>query len=120
MRFVDLSIAGMIAVSSVALLVVWNPQAPDIAARRNADEARLRDHLLVFVQKEGLVTLLQDPPAALCTMLNSESNSTVTYAASDEGTLCGGTPSSGAAKAELTIAVGQKVVVLEDWYAEGA
>lgn len=118
MRFIDLTIAGLIAVSSIAMLLAWNPQAPDAEATLNIDEAHLRDLLTALIQKQGLVNLVQDSPGTLCGLLSSLSNSTVTYTAFDHGVSCGSAP-PGAAYAELNATVGQKEVTLEIWYGAG-
>jgi hypothetical protein len=118
LRFIDLSVAGVISITAVALLLAWNPQAPDIAARRNMDQASLRDLLTAVAQRIGVAQIIQDSPRELCSSLGSLSNSTVTYSAEVGGLTCDVAP-TGAALAELTFAVGSKVVVLESWYGEG-
>jgi len=118
MRFIDLSVAGVISVTAVVLLLAWNPQAPDIAARRNLDQASLRDLLASVSQRIGVAQLIQDTPSELCSFLGSLSNSTVTLSADVGGSTCA-LPPTGAVTAQLTFAFGQKVVILESWYSEG-
>ncbi|HMD79356.1 MAG TPA: hypothetical protein VKF39_05160 [Nitrososphaerales archaeon] len=118
MRFFDLAVAGVISITAVALLIAWNPQAPDVAARRNLDEAHLRDFVTGAVETIGLVRIAEDSPGDLCTLLGSFSNSTVTFSANVEGFNCGAPP-AGAAVAEIEFAFGPKVVVLESWFAAG-
>jgi hypothetical protein len=120
LRFLDLAAAGLIAITSIAVLFAWSPQAPDLAARRDLDEAHLTDLLVSLVQEEGLVTLTSDSPAAFCGLLLSQSNATVSFSGSSDGIQCSPSPPPGAATSNITAAVGQKVVVLENWYGAGA
>ena len=115
MRFVDLSVAGVISITAVALLLAWNPQASDIAARRNLELASLRDLLTAAAEKIGAAQIIKDSPRELCSSLSSLSNTTVTFSADVGGVACL-VPPTGAVFAELTFAVGSKVVVLESWY----
>jgi len=118
LRFVDLSVAGVISITAIALLLAWNPQAPDVAARRNLDQASLRDLLAIVLERAGVAKLLQDSPAELCSYLGQLSNSTVTLSAEVGGQGCAAPP-AGAVTAELTFADGSRVVTLESWYSEG-
>jgi hypothetical protein len=117
MKFVDLSAAGVISITAVALLLAWNPQAPDVEGRRNIDVANLRDILTAASVKIGVTQIIQDSPGELCSLVGSLSNSTVEFSAEVGGSNCS-EPPVGAALAELTFAVGPKVVVLECWHDE--
>ena len=118
MRFVDLSVAGVISITAVALLLAWNSQAPDVAARRNLDQAGLRDLLTAVSERIGVAQLLHDTPSELCSYLDRLSNSTVTLSADVGGQSCDAPP-AGAVSAELTFDDGSKVVTLESWYSVG-
>jgi hypothetical protein len=118
MRFFDLAVAGVISITAVALLIAWNPQASDVAAKRNLDEAHLRDFVTAAVERIGLVRIAEDSSGELCTLLGSFSNSTVTFSANVDGLNCEAPP-AGAAVAVMKIAVGPKMVVLESWYGAG-
>jgi len=120
LRFVDLGLAGLIALSTVATLVIWNPQAADQASQRSADEAHLRDLLVDIVDRVGLVTITQDSPASLCGLLHSLSNSSVSYSGSTGGVTCIGSPGPGQTWASLTVTAGPNTVILESWYVAGA
>jgi hypothetical protein len=119
LKAIDLAISGLIAVSSLTVLLAWNPQAPDIAARQSIDDAHLRDLITAFVRKVGVIQLIRDSPADLCSLLRSMSNATVTFSAEEGGVTCGGPTPAGAASAKLTIEVGTKVVNIEGWYDAG-
>jgi hypothetical protein len=119
LRFIDLAIGGLIAVSSLAVLIAWNPQAPDAAARQNIDDAHLRDYIATVVNRVGIVTLIRDSASDLCSLVRSASNSTLTLSAEEGGVSCGGPPPVGVASAELNISVGSRVVNLESWYDAG-
>lgn len=116
MRFVDLAVAGVIAISSVALLMVWNPQTADMAYRRGADEAHLRDLLVKVIREEGLVQLSRQSPHEICSFLTTMSNATLVLSAVVDGVPCGNTPPPGAVSAELPVILGSRTVVLEAWY----
>jgi hypothetical protein len=100
------------------LLLAWNPQVPDVAARRNLDVARLRDLLAAAAARIGVAQMAQDSPGELCSLFGSVSNSTVRFSADVDGMTCD-KPPAGAAVAELTFTLGSRAVILVCWYDDG-
>jgi hypothetical protein len=106
----------MIAISAIATMLVWNPQASDSESRRSAGEGRLRDHLITYLQTDGLVWLKGAPTSEICARLLSLSNATLTLSAVVDRVSCGPQPPSSSVHASLTVPLDPKVVVLEAWY----
>jgi hypothetical protein len=116
MRFVDLAVAGMIGISSLGLLIVWNPQANDLAAGRALERARLRDLLVRFVDREGLVSLQQSPPGQICEKFSALTNATLQVEAEIGSYSCGAPPPPYSNAANLTMALGPREVSLLAWF----
>ncbi|MDA4121015.1 MAG: hypothetical protein OK404_01245 [Thaumarchaeota archaeon] len=116
MRFLDVAIAGMIGLSSIAVIVTWSPAMSDFASQRFVAQARLRDGIVNILDREGLVWLQQSSLQGICGKLSAISNSTVTFSASIDSVPCSVPPSKSGVQASLTFTLGAKVVVLEAWF----
>jgi hypothetical protein len=116
MRVFDLAMAGMIGVSSIAVLLAWNPQTTDRASRELVEQAHLRDELTHRVEAAGIPALLDGGSLAFCTTVAGWSNSTVAFSGSFDSIPCGGSPPPSSSSAELSIVVGATTLVMSAWY----
>jgi hypothetical protein len=115
-KFIDIAVAGMIGISSIASLLVWTPSTYDIAAQRAAEQVRLRDGLMNVVDSYGLYWLQESPPRGICTALGMMSNSAVTFSATVDGVPCSVPRGPLGVEANLTVRIGARLVDLESWY----
>ena len=112
----DIAVAGLIGVSSIASLIVWNPQAYGPISKRHADDTQLRDLLTGYLETDGLVWLQGAAPHELCERLLSLSNATLSLSATINSVPCGRQPPTRSMVANLTVEFDSEVVVLEAWY----
>lgn len=115
MRFLDIAVAAVLGLSSVALLAAWAPFGSDLAASQLREQASARDRLEGLLTDPGLVWLQQAPPGEMCSELASLSNSTVVFTATVGTLRCGGAPPAGAPSANITLDFPAEEVTLVDW-----
>jgi len=117
MRFVDLAIAALIGISSIAGLVAFSPRQGDDASNSLAVETQLRDELVSVLQQKGIVWFMQSSPTASCEYLRGLSNSSVSFSGAIGPYSCGPPPPPGVPLAELNVTLTPYQVSLEAWAA---
>jgi hypothetical protein len=115
-RLFDLTVALMLAASSLVALLVWNPAPYYAAANDTKESVALRDYALTTVENMGLVWLQTQPPTAVCRAFASASNLTLVLTADIGSFSCGPQPGPGEATASFTLVLGGRTMVVEDWY----
>jgi len=119
LRFLDISAALLIAVSSITALVVWNPSSLASNSSRYASEASLRDYLTRIVSSLGVVYLQNSSPEDLCSSLLLFSNSTVRVSALGPTFECSTLPAEGSPSAELELEFAKGSLTLLAWQPKG-
>jgi len=114
MRYLDVSVAILIGVSAISAIIAWSPRDSDAASRHLAEQIRLRDGLLAYVEGRGVAWVLSAPPELLCADLAVHSNSTFTMSGMEGEAECT-RPPAGVAAVSLTLNLPQREVNLEAW-----
>lgn len=119
MRFIDVSVAAIIGLTTVASLVAWNPYSFEEGSRLYMREASLQDRLTAIVAKEGVPWIQQASFSSICSTISHYSNSTVEVSAIVNGKACSPPPAYGAPSANLTVEAGSERVTLVAWQTAG-
>lgn len=114
MRFIDLAVAALIGSSAITGIVTWNPGAGDVGAQQLALQERLRDSLVEFLQRYGVIQF-QQAPAGACLHVSEASNSTFMLYATVGSLSCGTAPTGGSTNATLSLRLIPFEVVLVSW-----
>lgn len=114
MRVLDLASASLVAVTSIAFLVAWNPATFSSQAQRDVTKASLTDALDKITSAVGLLPLLDANSSELCDLVSHLSNSTVSFSAENANSGCA-LPPPGAEWANLTVSLGATEVELLAW-----
>ncbi len=117
MRFIDLAVAALIGSSAITGIVAWSPRTGDAGAQQLRVQAQLRDRLVGFLQRSGLVQFVASTTAA-CRLISDASNSTFRLYATMGSSSCGAPPSSGSPSARLSLRLIPFEVVLVAWSPE--
>lgn len=115
MRVLDVSVAAVIGLSSVAVLIGWSPYSLVANSQLYSREASLGDYLTTIVSTRGVAWFQRSNFTALCSTVSGYSNSTVKVSAEEGDLQCNPGPPSGAAFAALTIELAIGDVTLEAW-----
>lgn len=115
MRYLDIAVAAMVALTAIAAMVVWSPGAADLAADRLRTKSALRDALVAFVDREGVPWLFSAPLPDVCAAAYAASSPAADISAIEGPQSCGLPPPAGATSVELTLSVASKQVTLVAW-----
>jgi hypothetical protein len=119
LRYIDVSVAAIIGLASVASLAVWSPYSFEDGIVLYTRQASLQDYLTGVVAALGVPWFQRTSPSSICGALSSYSNSTIEVTAVVNGLACAPPPSLGAPSANLTIDVGSERVTLQAWQVAG-
>ena len=114
MKFGALAVAARIGCSAITGIVAWSPKAGDVGAQQLGAQVRLRDRLVEFLQRSGMIRFLGSPAAA-CRLISEASNSTFRLYATVGPTSCGTPPGSSSPSVALTLRLVKSEVVLVAW-----
>ena len=117
MRFIDIAVAALIGSSAVIGIAAWSPRAGDVGAQQLGVQVQLRDRLVEFLLRHGVVQSLEYPAAA-CRLLAEASNSTFRLYATVGSSSCGAPPRNGSPSAALSLRLVGSEVVLVAWSSE--
>jgi len=115
MRFLDLAVAAVIGLGTVALLSAWGPSYSDHAALQLRQATLDRDRLLGVANRLGVVWMQDASLRDLCSSLAALSNSSLTISAAVNGVRCRASPGVSSISANLTFVFTSRVVVLQAW-----
>lgn len=115
MRLIDVCVASLIGLSSVAVLAAWSPYQLREQGRLYAEQASLHDLLVSLVSTLGVPWLHGASPDALCAALLSYSNSTLLLSAEGRGFLCSTPPQGDLPHSSLTLVFPEGNVTLLAW-----
>jgi len=114
LRYLDIAIAALVAMSAISGTAVWTPRSGDGASRQLMLQEELRDYVLAYLQQRGVFWLLQSPPESICSELSRASNVSVTLSATIGPRSCG-SPPSGAVYAAVNLDMIPEEVTVEAW-----
>jgi hypothetical protein len=115
LRFLDIAVAVMVGIASMAGLAAWSPRGGDALSYQSAVQVRLRDELVHFLDSRGLPWILQARAVDVCTALATDIAPPDGAQVNLGGASCGSQPPAGAVVAELTLNLLPMAVVLEAW-----
>lgn len=113
MRFIDLALAALIGTSAITGMVVWSPKASDAGAQRLGTVAQLRDRLVGFLQRNGLIQFESSSDA--CRLIGEASTPTFRLYAAMGSVSCGSPPEAGSPSATLSFRLIPFEVELVAW-----
>ncbi len=120
MRFLDLALAAVIGLSSLALMASWGPAGNNAGAARLREEDSLRTDLESLLVTPGAVWLQQATLQEICAKVGSLSNQSVVYSASVDSSQCPlAAPETGPV-ASISLMLPTRNVTLEAWEAAPA
>lgn len=120
MRVLDLSVAALIGITSVATMAVCNPAPLEAQGRSYVEEASMREYLLSVVSNLTLPWLHSAGPGAVCESLADFSNSSIQVSAEGRGFLCSTGPPPGVPAVSIVLQFSEGNMTLRAWRAEGA
>lgn len=119
MRFIDVSVAAIIGLTTVASLVAWNPYSFEEGSRVFARDASLQDLLTAIVAREGVPWIQRTSYSSICNGISQYSNSSVEVSAVVNGVACYPPTAYGEPSANLTVEAGSSRVTLLAWQVTG-
>jgi len=119
MKVLDLSVAAMIGLASVASMAVWNPSQFLAQGRLYSEQASMKEYLSSVVSILGVAWLHTASPDRLCAALLLFSNSTVRVTARGGIVSCSTGPPPGAPTATVTLQFPEGNLTLQAWPPEG-
>ncbi len=116
MRALDLALAGVIGVASLAALAAWSPQAADDSSVRAAVRGALYDSAAQAIAESGFQRLASAQTSALCAYVSSQSNQTIGISARVGPDQCEPAPPPGVDVARILFDCGNRSVTMEAWW----
>ena len=114
MKFIDLAVAALIGISAITGIVSWSPKMNDADAQQLGEQVQLRDRLVGFLQRDGVMSVLESPSVA-CRVFSDASNSTFRLYATMGSSSCGTPPATGSPSTSLSFRLVPFEVVLVAW-----
>lgn len=115
MRLMDICVAVMIGLSSVAAMLALNPNQLSEQGSVYREQASLSDYLLFVASTTGLPWLHLASPDSVCSAMLSFSNSTVQVSAEGRNFLCSTRPTADVPISSLILVFPEGNLTLLAW-----
>ena len=118
MKVLDLSVATIIGLASVASMVAWDPSQLLAQGRLYSEQASMKEYLSSMVSTMGIAWLHTASPEELCVALARFSNSSLQVGARGRSFSCSAGPPPGVPSATLTLHFPEGNLTLQAWPTE--
>jgi hypothetical protein len=115
LRFLDIAVAALVGTSAISGILLWSPRQGDTVSAEFAVRTQLREELLGVLQSRGFAWLIQSPPGDVCAVLESMSNSSVSFSATLGASSCPLSPPTDSVSVSISLRLLPMAVTLEAW-----
>jgi hypothetical protein len=118
MKVLDLSVAALIGLASVASMAAWNPNQLLAQGQNYSDQASMKEYLASVTSRLGLPWLHTSTPDDVCSALVPFANSSIEVSAEWRNFRCSTGPPPGAQAATITLQFPEGNLTLTAWRPE--
>ena len=115
MRVVDVSVAAVIGLATIASMAVWNPSQLEVQGQAYSNQASMEEYLSAVVSSLGVPWLHRATPSDVCDALSPFSNATIEVSASWREYRCSIGPPPGTLTAVDTLRFPEGNLTLIAW-----
>jgi hypothetical protein len=114
-KVLDITVAALIGLSSVAAMAAWNPNQLLAEGNLYSEQASMTEYLATVTSRLGVPWLQTASPDDVCAALVPFSNSSIQVSAQGRNFLCSTLPPPSVPQASITLQLAKGNLTLQAW-----